>query len=163
MFPFEEEVIVDFKEDFFKKYPQMLILFEGTPSPNMWAYTLLYHENSPIRNLSTKRKLLEVARISKMEINYDNYKEEEALFQEGCVDPNQRSLNVWREKLDERDEYLKSLSYKNPEDVSIIEKALSASKSIWDGYWQAEKQLKKDSNSRVTGDQEESATEKGLI
>lgn len=163
MFPFEVDNIVDFSKDFYKEYPQLKAIFWPTPSANMWAYTLLYHENSPFENLGIKRKLQEIDRIANKPIKYQGYEDAEKLFEEAATNPNKKSIRRWRSKLDERDDYLESLSYNNPDDIPIIEKFLTNSKSVWDAYWQAEKQLKKEDGTRVSGDQEESATEKGLI
>lgn len=163
MFNFDVETIVDFNKNFYKEYPQLKLIFDPVPSDTMWAYTLLYHEDSPFNNLPFKRRLQEVTRVSGKEIKYEEYEEFEKLFEDAATTPNKRAIARWRKKLDERDDYLESLSYDNPEDIPIIEKFLSNSKSVWDAYWQAEKQLKKEDGSRVSGDQEESATEKGLI
>ena len=163
MFPFEPDNIVDFSKDFYKQYPEAKAIFHPTPSDTMWAYVLLYHENSPFKNLSLKRKLQEVERVATRKIKYEGYEEAEKLFEEGSTDANKKALTRWRKKLDERDDYMESLSYENPDDIPVIEKFLGNSKSVWDAYWQAEKQLKKEEGSLVSGDQQESATEKGFI
>jgi len=92
MFPFEPDNIVDFSKDFYKQYPEAKAIFHPTPSDTMWAYVLLYHENSPFKNLSLKRKLQEVERVATRKIKYEGHEEAEKLFEEGSTDANKKAL-----------------------------------------------------------------------
>ncbi len=161
MLQFDEDVIVDFNQDFFKTYPHWKEAFSDVPSDNMWAYCYLYHKNSPFDSLTEKQKLDQVTRLCPRKINYSKYKKQEKLFEECVTDYGQKFMRAWKKKLEERDEYWASLNYKD--DELRLERLLSNTNAIWKAYREAEKEMKKDEGTKVSGDLVESATEKGFI
>lgn len=161
MLEFSDDIIVDFSKDFFKVYPHWKEAFKKVPSENMWAYCYLYHESSPFDSLAHSQKLDQISRLCPKKIDYDKYKEAEKLFEDCVTSYGRKFLQRWRKKLEEREEYLDYLTYKD--DAPVLEKFLTNTLSIWKSYREAEKEMLKDEGSKVSGDLIESATEKGLI
>lgn len=161
MIDFDLESIIDYDVDFYQQYPGYVGIFTA-PSEYMWSLVYLYHPKSPLRELPFKRKIEEINRIAPTTFDVDEYPEEGKRFQEYNTSFAQRSIQRWRKKLEERDDFMDSVPY-SEDTVSMNESLLKNHKTIWDGYMQAEALLTKEDSSRISGDQEESAVERGLI
>ena len=161
MIEFESDYIVDYSIDFYKVYPEYLGIFKA-PSAYMWSLTYLFHPNSPLRELPYKRMIEEINRIAPEHFDPDEYTEDTVRFQEFVTLWPKRFIQRWRRKLDERQDYIDSLPY-TEDNMSLLETLLKNTKPIWEAYHQAESQLNKEEGSHVSGNLEESASEKGII
>ena len=153
-------------------YPQHKVIFsniynsddEYTTSKLMWAIAMLLHPDSDYWGLPTSEKQ---AQISKAWLDNPNFKWEPhtaniILFKSLCLTPNQRALNVWKEKMEERNQLLDTVPY-TLDTLELLDKALVNSIKITDGYNKAVQALNTEKESGTNkGNIEESFFEKKI-
>ncbi len=80
-----------------------------------------------------------------------------------CMSPIQRSFKIWKDKLDERDELVKSNPY-TMDNVEVMDKLVTSADKVYAIFKKAEQAyLKEISDTSVWGGGEESLSEKGEI
>ena len=77
--------------------------------------------------------------------------------------PQQRTLIIWKNKLEERDKLISTLEY-TEDNFEKIDKLLSNSKSIWDKYMACVKEYEKTKTNQSTmAGEQESLLDSGTI
>lgn len=130
----------------------------------MWAIALLVDPQSKFANLpyADRKKLILEDFVKYKRFKWEDYKECIAYYENMLLTPAQRQVNIWKRKMDEKTEYLDSLSYE--EDSETIEKLLISNAKLYVELERISKQLEKEESDGYTkGGAEESMTEKGLI
>lgn len=133
----------------------------------MWAVCFYTHPESRFLNFSTKEKrsLIETDIVRK-ELNWDyvnNYINE---YKKLYLTQAKRSLENWKEKLEERDEYLQSLPYKalTLDDAKLLDVLLANTPKLYQQYEDIKQQISdEDAKTINKAGIKESASEKGDI
>jgi len=130
----------------------------------MWAISLLLHKSSPYVNLSASDKKLLIASdyLKDKEFKWEEISYLINEYERLNLSKAQKLLKQWEEKLEERSEFIKNLSY-NEDTFEMLDKMLKETDKIWNLYLQTQKQLESEDNSVVKGGAEESLSEKGII
>jgi hypothetical protein len=123
---------------------------------------LIYHPDSVFSqdSFSTRLELIQNEYYENFDV--EEHKELIDLFRSKLLTRKQRSLQVWANKLDERDEFLNSLEY-SKENMDLIETLLKNNKSIQESYAAAEKAAQKESEEITYGNVIESVSDQHKI
>ena len=130
----------------------------------MWGVALLVDPSSKFSNLPYKdrKKMICEDFIKTPSFKWENYKEQITYYENMLLTPAQRQINIWNRKMDEKTEYLDSLTYE--ENSETIEKLLVSNAKLYVELERISKQLEKEESDGYTkGGAEESMVEKGLI
>lgn len=168
---------VDIQENFWEQNPHTLIIKEfkelnekdksknkTNSSKTMWCLFMLRDQSSvnKLRNMTVEDK------ITELESTYykADWEEVKALFDAydtHCNSYAHRRLGFWKDQLEERETYIKSLRYGTTDaEDDRKEKMLSSVFKLWQDYEKAERMVKEEDNKTETkGQRKESATERG--
>lgn len=154
-------------EDFYSD-PQVGLMFSKykptISSKVMWALLLYHHPSSLYYSLDPQSKisLIEEEYLHSPLILKDHEKVTEELLSILLSKP-QRLLKSWEKKLEERDEFINSVSY-SPTTYEMIDKMLSLTPKMWEQYLKIQSQVAEENESTKTlGDTELSLLDKGVI
>ena len=153
--------------DFFSD-PQLALFFQEEKqkkidSKVMWALFLLTHPKSIYYTLDpTSRLLLIEQDYLKAKLDVSKYQDTLDKICKISLTKPARLLDSWEKKLEERDEFIRTLNY-SQETYEILDKMMAATSKMWDNYQQVRKKVEEESASRVLGDTELSLSDKGII
>ena len=130
----------------------------------MWGITLLLDPDSKFSNIpfNDRKKMIARDYLQEKNFKWEGYKEAIGLYEKLILSPAKRQVNIWNKKMDEKTEYLESLTYE--EDSETIEKLLTTNAKLYAELDRITKQLEKEESEGITkGGVEESAVEKGVL
>lgn len=155
----------DITQDFHTSNPHIRVLLpqtEGMPSSHIWGLFLFAHPESRLFNETpTTRRQLVTEFLKDPSFHFEDY---EPLLEEistKVLTKAQRSLMIWEKMLTDRETLMQSLKY-DLNNFEVVDKLVLGTSKLWDQYENIKKALMKE-DVKTFGDQEESATEKGLI
>jgi|TARA_R110000851_G_scaffold329243_3_gene500944 hypothetical protein len=153
-------------------YPQHKVLLadlyaSGTElktSKIAWAIAQVVHPDSDFWGMSIADKKLLVATdyLSDPKFDWALHQESVDKFGLTILTRKERTLNIWADKIDERDELLKEVPY-TLDTLEFLDKALVVSTKIQQGYDKALSEYEKSNSSgQAQGGAEESFMEKRM-
>jgi len=154
-------------EDFYSD-PQLSLFFQDEkakkiPSKLMWALVLYSHPKSLYATLDPSSRVLLIEQdYLKSKLDVSKYQDILDKIGKISLTKSKRLLDSWEKKLEERDEFIRTLSY-SQETYEILDKMMAATSKMWDNYQQVKKKAEEESDSRVLGDTELSLSDKGII
>lgn len=155
----------DITQDFHSSNTHVRVLIpdsKDVPSSHLWGLFLFAHPESRLFNESPdNRKMLVTEYLKDPTFSFDDYTELIKEIQSKLLTKAQKSLMVWEAKLHERDDYIGSVRY-DASTYEMLDKLLEKTSKRWDEYDSIQERLGKE-KAKTFGDQEESASEKGLI
>lgn len=128
----------------------------------MWAIALLEHPKSKFFNLSYKERKILIANdfLRNKDFKWDSIASKITFFQKFILSAGERQLALWSKLMDQKTEYLQTLTYSN--DADIIEKLLTSNSKLYSELERISEQLEKEgSEGEIAGGAMESASEKG--
>lgn len=135
----------------------------------MWAIALLIDntEANIFRNISTEdKKIIIVEDFLNEDVegfNWDTYKQLIQKYEELNMSKLERSLYIYEQKLEERDNFIKDTTY-DIENASSLDKIISSTKGIFDLISKLRDEIVKEKSTGETkGSMVESAGELGII
>ena len=166
----------DTNANFWRVNPQLVIAFKDInelddsfdkiiSSRIMWGIALLVDSESKYKNLdeADKKALIERNYIKDDEFKWEDYKEYITLYEDLALSKVKKKLRNWENKLEERDEFIRSIAY-NEITFEMLDKMMSNSKKIWDEYIKTLGEIDKEENEGVVkGGALESLAEQGRI
>jgi hypothetical protein len=155
----------DITQDFHSTNPHIRVLLpqtEGMPSSHIWGLFLFAHPDSKLFNETpTTRKQLVTEFLKDPTFSFEDYLPLLEDISNKVLTKAQRSLMIWEEKLHEREALMASVKY-DLNNFEVVDKLITGTSKLWDQYDNIKKALMKE-EAKTFGDQEESASEKGLI
>jgi len=128
----------------------------------MWAIFLIYDPDSEFFNFELQDKVDMVSKdFLTFKFKESDYKEIISFYTANLMTAAKRQLYVWNRKLDEKTNYLETLTYET--DSEIIEKLLASNKKLYDDYEAISKRMEQEQSGVVKGGAEESLSEQGTI
>ena len=131
----------------------------------MWGLSLLLHPDSLLFNVSISDRRSIIANEYLHDKSFDWSKVEKYIqaYQKLVLTSAQRQLVIWTRLMDEKSEYMNTLSY-NSSNWEEVEKMLLSNSKLYTELERISEQLEKEgSEGDVKGGAEESASEQGLI
>lgn len=130
----------------------------------MWSLSLLLHPDSILFNvsISDRRRIISVEYLHDSKFNWADVEKQVQLYQKLVLTSAQRQLVLWTRLMDEKSEYMNTLSYKN--NWEEVEKMLLSNSKLYSELERISEQLEKEgAEGLVKGNAEESASEAGDI
>ena len=133
----------------------------------MWAISFLLDQSddNPWRNVPYEESigLITSDYLDDENFNFDDYEMQVKAFKKHLMTHGERSLLNWKDKLEERDKFLKEAQY-TLDTVKTIDTAQKDTLAIFKIYQQIQEIIEKeDSGTTIVGKKQESASEKGQI
>ena len=149
-------------------------LYEGDKSKKkvdssltMWAVAFFAHPDSRLYNLSTSdRKEIIETDVVKREMNWIKLSIYIDAFRKLNLTQLKRSLEKWKDKLEERDDYLTSLPYKTLElkEATDLDKLIANTPKLFQNYMDIQEMVNQEDAKTVNkAGIKESAAEKKLL
>lgn len=155
----------DITQDFHTVNPHVRVLVPATkdmPSSHLWGLFLYAHPDSTLFNETpATRKQLVLEYLKDPTFSFEGYEDLLEEISSKCLTKAQRSLMIWDKMLTDREDLMRKLTY-DLNNFEVVDKLVLGTAKLWDQYALIRKALMKE-DSKTFGDQEESATEKGLI
>lgn len=149
--------------NFFEIYPELKPTLKNLNSMQAWACLLYVHPGSAFSQLEFKDKV-EIFRAD-YDKDFDptlaNYAAAIDLLTKLILSKKQKFLIDWEMKLEERANFIASLSY-TADTFELLDKMMSASSKMWEQYLKCLKDVEAEQGITMGGAQE-SLSEKGLI
>jgi hypothetical protein len=138
-----------------------------TSSRIMWAVAFFQHPESRLINFSTteKKDIIE-SDITKEPMDWNDLATYITAYKNLYYTQATRSLENWKVKLEERDEYLNSLPYKDLDldSAKLLDTLLANTPKLYKQYDEIKQQISdEESKGRTKAGIQESASEQGLI
>lgn len=156
-------VIIDHFQDFWQLNPNLLVVFgkDHLDSDTMWAITYYVHPESDLAFYDRpQRKELISKNIFSIDWDDPVIQDTIKLFENGVLTRSQKHVVLWRNKLEERDDFMRNTPY-NPTTQEMLDKMMKESRYLWPQLEEAEEKLMKDTmSSQVEGGGEESLADK---
>jgi hypothetical protein len=130
----------------------------------MWCLSLLLHPDSLLFNvsISDRRNIIANEYLHDSKFDWSTVEKYVQLYQKLVLTSAQRQLVLWTRFMDEKSEFMSTLSYKN--NWEEIEKMLLSNSKLYSELERISEQLEKEgAEGDVKGGAEESASEQGLI
>lgn len=168
---------IDIQENFWLQNPHTLVIKEfkdlhtndksknkEDSSKTMWCLFMLRDQSSSnkLRNMTIEDKIIELS-TTYYKADWDQIQTLYDTYDTHCSSYAHRRLGFWKDQLEERETYIKSLRYGiTGDEDDRKEKMLSSVFKLWQDYEKAERMVKEEDNKTETkGQRRESATERG--
>lgn len=158
------KILIDHHYDFWELNPHLDVVFGSIPSSTMWAITYFVHPESDLA-FYDKPQRKEIISKSIADIEWDDPEIQEliSLFKEGVLTRTQKHVLLWRDKMEERDDFMRKTPY-TPTNQEMLDKMMKESRYLWPQLEEAEAKLLKDTmSSQVEGGGEESLSDQNLL
>jgi hypothetical protein len=154
-------------KDFKKFYDEDKSKGKAQSSKILWAIALLLDngEDNKFRNLSyeDRRALIAEDFLNEPKFKWENYQKLMDGYYALHMSKLERSLNIYEQKLEERDQFIRTAKY-NLDSAASLDKIISSTKGIYDLITKLRDEINKEKEQNTTkAGMEESAAEKGEI
>jgi hypothetical protein len=152
-------------EEFGKLHKEDKSKDKNSSSQIMWAIALLLDPKSKFKGLAIKerKQIIATGYLKQPKFNWDTYKQLQDLYLVNNLSAAQRQLNKWNEFMDQKTEFLNTLTY-TADSADMIEKLLLSNSKLYGELQRLEDMLVKDGEEgTVKGGTLESLSEKGEI
>ena len=159
----------DTNANFWDMYPQFKVGFaklikagKKKSSKIMWGIALDIHPESVYAAMDPTERLELIQKDYMEDIEFDRtiYKDDIELFKKLCMTKKERYLHEWEKKLDERDNFISSLTY-DEENAEFLDKLMGNTKRLQEQYDKAvEEYYKEKTQTSGKGGAEESLRER---
>ena len=153
--------IPEFKE----KYDQDKSKQKIDSSKMMWCLFMLRDQTSmnKLRNMSVADKIAELT-ITYYDGNWEEIETLYPIYDKHVSSYVHKRLAFWKDQLEEREAYIRTLKYEVDVEADKKEKMLASMYKLWQDYEKAERMVKEEDNKAETkGQRRESASERGEI